>query len=569
MEVAGLLLGGIPIALYAIDNYKRCLDPAKDYWRYQSTLTAIRMNVFVQKEQLDVTLRNIGLTKPSPLELSEHLHERHPTKAAEFLSIIDRMEEVVAKLVEKLDVDLTGKPKWTKGSPDRVDWEWRRIRRSFGRRERQQLVDELQYWNVCLRNVFEKPEIVSDESDPLVEEIQARFNQKDYDAIRDNAKLIHETMLRTWQCNCGTHEGRLALYWHSEKFPSPTRFELALPSPRHQCQWCQVYLKIEDTMEDPNNSPSAESGSQPSPLTLQPKQTAITPRKVKCFQSVGTVTVEESLLSPLPPAAKSLSSISCLCSFAKNFMTSQTGVLSCATNKERRFCLVAQPLHARQLNMVTVGTALADQKKLAMSRRQRFSLAAAVVWGMLCLCGSPWMDDGDWSGKEQLQLFVEDKGPIQTLASENPTITSIFRAAASGTETESRKDVTPAERYQGSQIRNRALFELGILLIELCLNTTLEQLRLQCQSSSTPQPAGAKPSVIDDYEVANRQLERVYLDAGYSYGYAVQRCLRCEFPGRDVTKSFEFQQFRRDFFKGVVAPIQATFVIQPSSCLAI
>ncbi|KAI1497399.1 hypothetical protein F5X99DRAFT_24443 [Biscogniauxia marginata] len=108
MEVAGVVLGGIPIALYVLDNYKRCLDPARDYWRYKSTITTIRMNVFIQQEQLNIALRSIGLTKPSLQELQEHLRDLYPQKS-EFLSIIDRMEEVVAKLIEKLDVESTGK----------------------------------------------------------------------------------------------------------------------------------------------------------------------------------------------------------------------------------------------------------------------------------------------------------------------------------------------------------------------------------------------------------------------------------------------------------------------------
>lgn len=72
--------------------------------------------------------------------------------------------------------------------------------------------------------------------------------------------------------------------------------------------------------------------------------------------------------------------------------------------------------------------------------------------------------------------------------------------------------------------------------------------------------------MLEDYAVAEMQTDKVYLEAGYSYGYAVQRCLRCEFPGRDVTKNFQFQQFRMDFFNGVVAPIQATYALIPSSC---
>ena len=54
----------------------------------------------------------------------------------------------------------------------------------------------------------------------------------------------------------------------------------------------------------------------------------------------------------------------------------------------------------------------------------------------------------------------------------------------------------------------------------------------------------------------------IYLDDGQSYEYAVQGCLRCEFPDRYRTKRLEFEQFRKVFFDGVDAPVQATFLLQ-------
>ncbi len=111
MEVAGLVLGGIPLVLYALDNYHRCLNPAKDYWKYDSTLKIIRMNVFIQQEQLKVTLRNcVGLEKPSQKELQERLLQLYPrAKCQEFLNIILHMEHIVQKLMDTLEIDSMGK----------------------------------------------------------------------------------------------------------------------------------------------------------------------------------------------------------------------------------------------------------------------------------------------------------------------------------------------------------------------------------------------------------------------------------------------------------------------------
>jgi hypothetical protein len=67
------------------------------------------MNVFIQQEQLDTTLRNIGLSKPTAEELHVHLKSSYPNKADEFINILSHMDGLVQKLMDKLDVDTRGK----------------------------------------------------------------------------------------------------------------------------------------------------------------------------------------------------------------------------------------------------------------------------------------------------------------------------------------------------------------------------------------------------------------------------------------------------------------------------
>jgi hypothetical protein len=114
MEVAGVVLGAIPIALYALDNYGRCLKITKDIIRYQATLETFRLHIFIQKQQLLVTLRNIGMPLghdrlPDKTKLKSHLERLYPHSNAEFMSIVAQMEGHMAKLLDKLDVDPRGK----------------------------------------------------------------------------------------------------------------------------------------------------------------------------------------------------------------------------------------------------------------------------------------------------------------------------------------------------------------------------------------------------------------------------------------------------------------------------
>jgi hypothetical protein len=120
MEVTGVVLGGIPIILWALENYRVALNPAKDYWRYESTLNTIRMNMFVQQEQLNVTLHNIGLQGASMTEVNSHLRTRFPEKCDVFMDILGHMDKIVQRLMDKLDIDLKGKVRWLRLYPPRL-----------------------------------------------------------------------------------------------------------------------------------------------------------------------------------------------------------------------------------------------------------------------------------------------------------------------------------------------------------------------------------------------------------------------------------------------------------------
>jgi len=188
-----------------------------------------------------------------------------------------------------------------------------------------------------------------------------------------------------------------------------------------------------------------------------------------------------------------------------------------------------------------------------LSRADRFAVAAAAAWAVLYLAGSPWIDP-DWTAREGLLLLREADSRHFT------TIPYAFQPDL-GAQRAGNASYAAVEETEAGIMRHKTLFALGVLLIELCLNATLEELRQEIRSNSLYASMGLSVPFdgLDDYKVANAYIERVYREAGDLFGYAVQRCLRCEFPGRDVTKTFQFEQFRADFFHGVVAPVQATY----------
>lgn len=264
-------------------------------------------------------------------------------------------------------------------------------------------------------------------------------------------------------------------------------------------------------------------------------------------------------------ATPTITQIPCLCRSIQNVSSESVCLgflLDPGPHQTRRVNITSAPKTlSAPVKTLPLKSLLPPQKflpHLELSRKQRFGIAAAMAWAVLYLCGSPWLSEA-WD-RDEVHVFLESSATGRELLAKNPCISYLF---SSGATVPALPAVAPADRFHSNQIRNKTLFALGILLIELCINIPFEEFRQQSQTGNT------QTAVTDDYEIAVMKTNEVYLDAGDSYGYAVQRCLRCEFPGRDITKNFDFSQFRRHFYNGVVAPVQATFSRLPASCSSI
>jgi hypothetical protein len=189
---------------------------------------------------------------------------------------------------------------------------------------------------------------------------------------------------------------------------------------------------------------------------------------------------------------------------------------------------------------------------VSLSTKQRYGIAASTAWSVLHLSGSPWLGD-NWDEK-QATIFLEKNQGGREIFSRYPCASYIFLPPESPEQS-----VANDLNYL---IPNRTIFALGILLIELCINKSFAEIR----QTGASVPAA---SLLDDYQAALSKLDEVYSLAGDSYGYAAERCVKFAFQGRDLYKDFSFSQFRQQFHDSVVAPVQATYLMFPDSCIPV
>ncbi|KAF5723594.1 hypothetical protein FMUND_1702 [Fusarium mundagurra] len=174
-----------------------------------------------------------------------------------------------------------------------------------------------------------------------------------------------------------------------------------------------------------------------------------------------------------------------------------------------------------------------NRRYMILSEQDRLKLAAVISSNLLQLHGSPWMPKIVRS--QDIYLIQSDDDPICDRFFVMQTLPNKI-------------DTCIEENTELSSMRNQALFYLGVLLIELAFGKSFELLRSERDKSST----GSQ--FFTDYRTAKRLVDQVKSFIGPNYGSAVSRCIDGEFHGRGV--GLEDQDLSHDVYAGVVALLE-------------
>ncbi|RYP52481.1 hypothetical protein DL768_002308 [Monosporascus sp. mg162] len=170
-EVLGVVLGGIPVAIWALEKYS---EPFEAFHKYRISIETFRANLVIQNRHLQTTLFSVGLGKePSSEELRECFETKFPDISRELMFIVQRMDEVITELIKNLDIDVNGQPN---ALADSAQWNWRRVKHSFRIKRRTKIIEDLRHWNEDLRRSLEKPEVCAEDDSRKVQDLKRRFN---------------------------------------------------------------------------------------------------------------------------------------------------------------------------------------------------------------------------------------------------------------------------------------------------------------------------------------------------------------------------------------------------------
>jgi len=400
-------------------------------------------------------------------------------------------------------------------------------------------------------------------------------------------KALHRALNFGIDCKCGPpHEVTVELNWAACESDLKRMVQIAMPyqdGPAHgQSPSCWRKFQVISKAVAPTGltgqllAPPGELPRSPSPTSfIRSKLTRINLFTSSSDSSICTPTtscriVSDKVLttSVVTPA---LSEIRGLCAQVRRQCDAWTltGLLRDPDSKSETphiFLLnhivdgtevprVAKPLELKSL-IASQQLEGKSQSRLALSAQQRYGIAAALCWSVLHLSGSPWLRE-QWRRK-QAKILIEKTDAGRDVLSRHPCISCLLPSAMESPPQQitTTKNTTTADFSH--LIPNKLIFELGILLIELCINKPLSGLKLS--SNLGPSPDSAAP--LEDYSTAVSMLDEVRSLIGNGYGDAVELCVKFVFRGGiGSTKEFEHPDFRREFYETVVAPVQATYLI--------
>ncbi|KAF4503059.1 hypothetical protein FAGAP_702 [Fusarium agapanthi] len=232
-----------------------------------------------------------------------------------------------------------------------------------------------------------------------------------------------------------------------------------------------------------------------------------------------------------------------LCLTLKKAHQERPAYYSHLINKEyshRHFqvCPLGTVINSNSWSIVTLGDVLEGKRGLQplISLAEKVRLALVIASSVLQLSKTPWLPEA--LTPNNVHFFRRG----DTLSYEHPFLQRRLPER-------SLKRLNSTSHSRGYSISsNPTLLALGMLLLEIILGSSLEQLRLLDGKS----PDEDNDGLIQDLTIANRMLEQRVALISPAYKAVVERCIECT-----DSKELDEDDFRQTVYNGVVMELEA------------
>lgn len=410
---------------------------------------------------------------------------------------------------------------------------------------------------------------LTEQSRQLMPTRQSRSRIDRFQVIRDCAKEVYKAFCASFSCSCVSHSINWQLDVPHDSTNAPFRVITAtecLDSTNEESKSSKGYSEIElrttegNTMEKKRELVSLPVVEKKAKKTLRFADHPVYPNSsvlrfdIAQSSSSSTTTITQSSTSTLV-STKDLSNfardklsdiqIENLCQqLAQSSLGEQTTYMGYLNGESQRRCevfaLQSWQIPEGKPSSLSLASLLAQARTASytpLSLHDRLQLSKSVATGVLQLYNSPLLPS-TWT-KHDITFVQRSDKPYRK--------SYISKSIGVSNNSSGKRKVLP-------YIPNPTLFSLGILLIEICLARTLDDLRTLDDCDFDIEMTN--PTMATDYATAIRLLnnDRILEESGEPYADAVRRCISCNFG--PTKTDLENESFRQAVYSGVVVPLE-------------
>ncbi|KAH7385868.1 hypothetical protein BKA66DRAFT_569191 [Pyrenochaeta sp. MPI-SDFR-AT-0127] len=571
LEVAGVVLGALPLVISALEHYANGINTAKRFWRYKTEIRSLILQIntergifintieqlltgIVRIEQMSDFVSNPGGKKWGEAGIESKLKERLRGVYGIYLDNVTGMESSLHKIMDKLALNPDGKPQFT--DPGLFKQEYKRLKFSISKSEYAEQLTELKNFNQALARLTKQ----SLELEPSRTVTKAR-SCPNFSALQNYARTLFETLRQGIRCNCDSHAVKLRLESRSqreekeedllERTPFRVIFTYATDTgPRLSTpnSWNWKEADIRCLVEKQSHATLPQRADDACVSQSATRRVKFEQVQVHQGNNNTTVTVIEQQVTSTTVSRPE--QIHDLCKTISLLQQPQRdlciGYLTDSVKRKYGIYPLQPPNSCDQQQWAAYSLRQILTERANLNRRltkhDKLRVAVDLASSVLQLYKTPWLDE-EWSDNDV--YFIHRPGISPAKVFEHPFVYRRFSSKPT-------PDNAVAQRAHCRVIRNQTLFTLGILLIELLYGKSIEELqsRRDLDCDGTPGVAWC---------TAERLIEdEIEYEAGPRYLDAVRRCIRCDFNRKD--SSLDDEDFQRAVFDGVVAPLEKTLL---------
>ncbi|KAI4702762.1 hypothetical protein J4E89_010296 [Alternaria sp. Ai002NY15] len=488
IEVAGLVLGALPLIIQAITSYKEGLDPIKGFLKWDKELPKLIRKLGAQHDQFNQTIQilfgsittdaewlkmstdpraSLELWKSKETALQEKLQNTYKS----YQNTMTEIARIMTKIASKLDLEKAAEltrndlEAILAAHPKKADdtFEFgKRVKFAMNKKSVKGLLDELDECNRQLERFTEKSEKIETFHKATKPSYATRLQK-----LQRYAKILHESLNLCWSCACkSSHTASLQLEPRESVFASKhhkmynsakTSFNVSfstISSDSHGAPWLfqAAEFHVDDEEEEGCLTP------MPSP---KPRVT-----KSVSFGSLPPYAVLDPGTSSLP----SYEEVSDLCaSIQQLHKTSSTIGFSLNSKSKLRgaYSVDSADAYIPSTELISLETLLerppvVNGRKSKLSKKQRHGLALTLASSILYLNSTPWLAS-KWTAKDI--LFHQSSDPTRPIDVTRPYLApSLFDIPKDG-----------EKKPKPMTFENNILLALAVALLELYFGTTAEK----------------------------------------------------------------------------------------------